>query len=236
MDKTRLEGLFRLLQMPYTEDLSQVRSQLRRLMIQFHPDVHQENKLFYEEKTRTLLEAYEQIRFYLEVLNPTQQALFETEVEEPPPPPKPDLGYVQFACAHKRFAIPVSVVREVTHGRDFVPVASGDEQRIGKIAWRGSVLPVFSLSASFRQIQPTLDDRLWKAAANILVVQTSASFFGLAVERVEGVVHLPPERVQPRQSVGLGLEWVAGVAVSDDRLLLLVDSDALLKQFRGPWN
>lgn len=222
--------------MPYTEDLSQVRSQLRKLMIRFHPDVHQENKLFYEEKTRTLLEAYEQIRFYLEMLNPTQQELFETVVEEPPAPAKADLGYVQFACAHKCFAIPVSVVREVIHGRDFVPVESGDEARIGKITWRGSVLPVFSLSASFRQIQPTLDDTLWKAAANILIVQAAGSFFGLSVEQVEGVVHLSPERIQPRQNVGLGLDWVAGVAVSEERLLLLVDLDALLKQFRGPWN
>jgi len=59
------------------DSLREIRKAARRLFIEFHPDMHSENKAFYEEKTKKLIEAYKTILS-------EREASGEPAAEEPP--------------------------------------------------------------------------------------------------------------------------------------------------------
>ena len=95
----------------------------------------------------------------------------------------------------------------------------------GVINLRGKVLPVMGLRKRFHMPEKALDDN-----SRIIVMELNHNVVGFLVDAVSEVLRIPESTVEPAPAVvaGIGSEYIEGVGRLDDRLLILLDLEALL--------
>lgn len=98
--------------------LHEIRKAARRLFIEFHPDMHSENKALYEEKTKKLIEAYKTVLRDAQAAgdSPAQEFSEEYAVEN-----DEDAGAVEallIKLSNRIFALPTKHIREIVRVGD----------------------------------------------------------------------------------------------------------------------
>ncbi|PIU68852.1 MAG: hypothetical protein COS84_00470 [Armatimonadetes bacterium CG07_land_8_20_14_0_80_40_9] len=158
-----LENCYETLEIPPSTRLKEVKHQVRRLLLKFHPDVNPD-KVFAEKKTREILKAYEALS-EAECgvgVRPQQSSRWG---QTPPdrrdiPVPQPDrnagsdptngdissFNFVTFTLNQQRFALPVNEVREVLRLKDIRVVNPQRSSYLqGGIYWREQLIPLWDL-------------------------------------------------------------------------------------------
>lgn len=217
-----LEGLFQKLGLEPTNDLQKVRAHFRKLLRKYHPDLHVQNKFFYEEKTKELLHIYETIKEALTA----QEPLFE-EPREEPEPPLARRAYLQFEIDHRLFGFPVSQVVEVADGRGL----QKEGFFLGRIVSRGDTIPVFSARSLFHlpQSQPPLDPLLGRWLEKVIVLEAENRKAGLLVEKVQGVVAFSPEDFVSHPSIPSLNPYLEGTVIADEKIVFLLSPIRILR-------
>jgi purine-binding chemotaxis protein CheW len=126
---------------------------------------------------------------------------------------------VIFTVAGEKYALPIDRVQEIIRYTAPRPLDGGDDALRGVIALRGSIIPVYDLAT-----------RLGLAAgegrdgAEIVIVEGPEQTIGVVVDDVDEVRTVPADAIE---AVHVGTDALTGIARLGDRLVALIDADAV---------
>ncbi len=131
-------------------------------------------------------------------------------------------GVVNFFLSGKEYAVDIGSVREVIYGRKISPLPGAPDYFEGLIDLRGTVIPIIHLGKKLQAV--SAGKRSEEALlTHILIVEIDHKKVGFIVDRVEDVVVIEKESVQPAQNlIELPLPVIEGVFRYKDRLILLL--------------
>lgn len=130
-----------------------------------------------------------------------------------------EIEMLSFLLGDEEYAVMVDAVKEVLKTRDLTPVPNSPDYVLGVMALRGPVLPVIDLCRRLG-LPPGKNDE----KSRIIVVSVNEEDAGIHVDRVTGVVRIPPEAVRPTpETIEHGAEFLKGIVRKDDRLYILLD-------------
>ena len=95
----------------------------------------------------------------------------------------------------------------------------------GVINLRGTVIPVMSMRKRFSM--PVTEDT---PAGKLLIVSLVRQLLALVVDDVMEVISVPAAEIKPpiQVSQGVGMEYLLGVCLSNNRVFMILDVDSLL--------
>ena len=139
--------------------------------------------------------------------------------------PVPELHLVTFLLEREAYGVPVQRVREVIRVGEITRVPQAPEHVRGVTNLRGRILPVVELRGRLGLTPAVVTPR-----SRIIVTEAHGRILGLLVDAVLQVTRIPADTVQPppEDIMTPEADWLAGVARRPDRLLILLELDAVL--------
>jgi purine-binding chemotaxis protein CheW len=136
---------------------------------------------------------------------------------------EPERQLIAFSLHGEQYALPIAAVREIV--RYTPPQATATARGLvqGMINLRGRGLPVVDLSTRLGRVMQVT------GATRLLVIEVSTGVLGLIVDRVEGVMQIPANRIEDMPGAVAGDALGHQIAAVDDRLIVLVDPERALK-------
>lgn len=216
-----IDDLFRVLEMEKTADWKVVQRRVRHLLRQYHPDVHQDNKLYYEEKTKKILRAYQMLRQHF-----NKEATLPN-MPKPQPPVSLPLSFLAFRISHKQFAFPVETVLQVVEGRQFKDHSSF----LGRVKARGGEMPVFSL-ANLLHIYPSqqpLSDTFQAYLNKVIIISEKNRKAGFFVHQVDGLIEMTEQDFVSKPNIPSLQKYLQGVAVKEERIIFILSAEKIFQ-------
>lgn len=135
------------------------------------------------------------------------------------------LQLVTFKLGDEEYALDILKVQEVNRMVDITTVPNSINYLEGVINLRGRVIPVINLRKKFGLNMKTLDTQ-----SRIMVVDIGITV-GIIVDSVSEVLRISPDTVEPPPSMASGIEsdYIKGIGKLQDRLLILLDIEKLLR-------
>lgn len=135
------------------------------------------------------------------------------------------LQLVTFKLGDEEYAVDILKVQEVNRMVDITAVPNSIHYLEGVINLRGRVIPVINLRKKFGLDVKTLDTQ-----SRIMVVDVGITI-GIIVDSVSEVLRISHDTVEPPPPMAGGSEseYIKGIGKLQDRLLILLDIDKLLK-------
>lgn len=133
---------------------------------------------------------------------------------------------VTFRLGEEEFGVDILAVHEIIRLVQITVVPNAPHFMEGVINLRGKVLPVIGLRKRFGMQFQELD-----AQSRIIVMEINQNIVGFLVDAVSEVLRIPESTVVEPPAVvsGIGSEYIRGVGKLAERLLILLDLEALLK-------
>lgn len=137
------------------------------------------------------------------------------------------LQLVSFEVGKEEFAIEILAVQEIIRMMPITAVPHSPAAVEGVLNLRGQVTPVVDLRKRF-----DLEPREHGQDSRIVVVEVGGHMLGFIVDRVNEVLRVNSNIVEPTPALTCGIDsdYVRGVGKMDDRLLILLDLDRLFQQ------
>lgn len=132
---------------------------------------------------------------------------------------------VVFNIGRELYGIGIDAVREIVRVPDITEVPDAPGFLQGVINLRGRIVPVIDLRKRLR-----LKGSEISKSSRVLVTDNSGSLLGLLVDSVAEVLKIQPDAVEepPEMVSAVGVEYIAGVAKLDGRLIILLDLNRIL--------
>jgi purine-binding chemotaxis protein CheW len=136
--------------------------------------------------------------------------------------------HIELACLRigtTQFAVDLMRIREILVPQKLSPLPGTSDLLEGVINLRGTVIPVMNMRKRFGM--PVTGE---VSSCKLLVVSLVGQLLALAVEDVMEVISVPVSEIKPPiQNVsGVGMEFLLGVCLSQDRVFMILDIDSLL--------
>lgn len=136
--------------------------------------------------------------------------------------------HIQLACfslGDKLFAVDIMRIREILVPQELSPLPCSSDILEGVINLRGSVIPVMNMRK--RLGMPAADNA---PAGKLLIVTLIGQLLALVVDDVMEVVSVPVDDMKPpiQMTTGVGMEFLLGVCLSNNRVFMMLDIDSLL--------
>ncbi len=132
---------------------------------------------------------------------------------------------VIFRLGQEAFAVEIAMVNEIIRMKDITPVPGALPHIRGLVNLRGQTIPVMDLRAriGLPEVEESGDSR-------IVVIDFEAGRLGIVVDAVEEVMTFEADDIQPAPALAAGQEqeFVEGVARQGERLVTLIDLQALV--------
>jgi len=129
------------------------------------------------------------------------------------------LQLVSFEVGEEEYAVPILSVQEINRMMQITRVPQSPSFVEGVINLRGKIIPVIDLRKRFGlpELENTDDER-------IIVVEIASRVIGFTVDRVNEVLRINSNIVEPPPSMvcGMDTDYVQGVGKLEDRLLILL--------------
>jgi len=133
--------------------------------------------------------------------------------------------FILFVLAGTTYAVRTRDVQHIEMVEEITPVPNASPFVEGVVFSRGQVVPVLSLRArfGFERVAPDLRARL-------LVVQTGGRTVGLLVDSAREFAGIAADAIRPPQDAltGLNGRYLEGIAVLNDRIVLVLDLTAVI--------
>ncbi|MCC7409860.1 MAG: chemotaxis protein CheW [Phycisphaeraceae bacterium] len=134
------------------------------------------------------------------------------------------LQLVSFMVGTEEFAVPILAVQEINRMLQITKVPQSPPFIEGVINLRGKIIPVMDLRKRFglSQSNESTDSR-------IIVVEVGSRVIGFTVDRVNEVLRISGDIVEPPPAMvcSLDSDYVQGVGKLEDRLLILLNLERL---------
>jgi len=137
------------------------------------------------------------------------------------------LQLVSFKIGKEEFGVDILKVQEINKIVPITKVPNSPSYVEGVINLRGRVIPIIDLRArlGLERIGHTKDTR-------IIVVELSCKTVGFIVDSVNEVLRIPVSITEqpPELVTGVNSDYITAVGKLDDRLLILLDLEKVLKR------
>ena len=134
--------------------------------------------------------------------------------------------YISFFLAGEEYGIPIMRVQEIIRYEQLTRVPHSTECMKGVLNLRGKVIPVIDLRLKFE-----LEENPPGRNTRIIVVEAAGQVTGLVVDEVREVCNIDETDMEPPPPLGTRIrsEFLAAMAKTEGRLMILLDIDQLLK-------
>jgi purine-binding chemotaxis protein CheW len=135
---------------------------------------------------------------------------------------------IQVACfrlGEAVYAVDIMRIREIIRPQKLAALPKAPVFMEGVLNLRGAVIPVVDLRKRF-DMPPREDDRYRR----LLILALAGRTLGIVVDEVTEVITVPVANLKPPPQVthGVGAEYLVGVCLVEDDLVMLLDPDRLL--------
>ncbi len=137
--------------------------------------------------------------------------------------------YLTFFLRGEEYAAEILQVREIIEFRDLTTVPTTPTWIRGVINLRGSVVPVVDLAAKFGLPATEITKRSCVVIVDV-ELDGDATVMGVMVDRVNQVIDLVDEEIEPAPSFGTRIrtDCLLGMGKPGERIVLLLDVDRVL--------
>lgn len=132
--------------------------------------------------------------------------------------------YILFSIAGTTYGVRSEEVRHMEMVEQITPVPNASRDVDGVVFSRGQIVPVVNMRTRF-SIERIPHD----LATRLLVVQARERWVGLLVDSAREFVRIPPSAIQAPGHAMADARYLDGVATLGERLVLLVNIEALLE-------
>jgi purine-binding chemotaxis protein CheW len=138
--------------------------------------------------------------------------------------------YLAFHLGREEYALDISGISEIIKVREFTDIPRVPKFILGIISLRGVVVPVFDL-----RLRLNLGESELLPTSRIVVTQLDDMTIGLLVDRINQVVNLSEEELEPPPGVlsGLDREMIFGIGRFQDRMVIVLNLRHILN---AEWN
>ena len=139
----------------------------------------------------------------------------------------PDIQLACFSLGENLFGVDIMRIREIILPQKLSALPGTSQILDGVINLRGAVIPVMNMRKRFGM--PEAADG---TTGKLLIVSLVRQTLALAVDTVMEVITVPAREIKPPMDTadGIGMEYLLGVCLSDDRVFMILDIDSLLGQ------
>ena len=133
---------------------------------------------------------------------------------------------VGMKLGEEEYAIDVLKIQEIIKAVEITVVPRLDNYILGVMNLRGKVIPVMDLRIKFNLSSHDFDQ-----STRIIVVRFDRSNIGFVVDEVTAVIRVTKEMIEPAPPLvgSVGQEYILGICRYDDRLVMILDIDRVLK-------
>lgn len=138
-----------------------------------------------------------------------------------------DIRDIQLACfslGDNLFAVDIMRIKEIIQPQKLSALPKASQALEGVINLRGVVIPVMDLRKRFGMPPAAAE-----VASKLLIVSLVRQKLGLVVDAVMEVITVPVNEIKPPldNSLGVGMEYLLGVCLSNDKVYMILDIDSL---------
>ena len=139
-----------------------------------------------------------------------------------------DIHDIQVACfrlGEDLYAADIMRIKEIIRLQKLASLPKAPPFVEGVLNLRGTVIPVIDLRKRF-DLPAVVHDR----DTRLLIVTVGRQLLGLVVDEVTEVISVPVKDVKPPPMVagGVGAEYLVGVCLARDSLIMLLNLDGIL--------
>jgi purine-binding chemotaxis protein CheW len=133
--------------------------------------------------------------------------------------------FISFSVGEEECGLELLRVKEVIRVREITWLPKAPSFVKGIINLRGDVIPIIDLRDKFG-----LETREQTAQTRVIVVEVEGRLMGMVVDSSSQVVRIPADQIDPPPPVlgRFSQEFITGVGKLDDKLLILLNADAIL--------
>ncbi|GAB6158058.1 chemotaxis protein CheW [Desulfotomaculum varum] len=136
-----------------------------------------------------------------------------------------ELQIVVFQLAEQVYGIDINSVYEIIRMENITKIPRAPHFVEGVINLRGRIIPVIDLSRRF-----SLGQKERTQASRIIIVEVAGQTVGMIVDSVQEVLRLTLSAIEPPPPVvhGIDAAYLRGIAILEERLIILLDQDKIL--------
>jgi len=133
--------------------------------------------------------------------------------------------FISFSVGEEEYGLELLRVKEVIRVREITWLPKAPSFVKGIINLRGDVIPIIDLRDKFG-----LEAAEATAMTRVIVVEVDGKLMGMVVDSASQVVRIPADQIEPPPPVfgGFSKEFITGVGKIDDKLIVLLNIDAVL--------
>jgi purine-binding chemotaxis protein CheW len=130
-----------------------------------------------------------------------------------------------FTLGSEEYGIDIQKVQELRGYDTVTRIANSPEFVKGVVNLRGIIVPIVDMRIKFSLGTPTYDQ-----FTVVIVLNIAGRIVGMVVDSVSDVTTLSPEHIKPAPDMGsaLNTDYLIGLGIIDQRMLILVDIDKLM--------
>jgi purine-binding chemotaxis protein CheW len=139
-----------------------------------------------------------------------------------------EIREIQVACfrlGEDIYAVDIMRIKEIIRPQKLTALPKAPTFVEGVLNLRGAVIPVIDLRKRFKMPPREIDQN-----RRLLIISLAISDMGIAVDEVTEVITIPVANIKPPPHVnqGAGAEYLLGVCLAQDSLIMLLNPDQLL--------
>ncbi|MDB5727675.1 MAG: chemotaxis protein CheW [Noviherbaspirillum sp.] len=133
--------------------------------------------------------------------------------------------YLAFRLGAEEYGIDILKVQEIRGYETVTRIANAPAFIKGVVNLRGIIVPVVDMRIKFNLGEPTYDQ-----FTVVIILNVGGRVVGMVVDSVSDVTTLAPEQIKPAPEMGAALDtdYLIGLGILDQRMLILVDIDRLM--------
>lgn len=130
-----------------------------------------------------------------------------------------------FTLGDEEYGIDIQMVQELRGYEPVTRMTNVPDYFKGVVNLRGVIVPIIDMRIKFALGEPTYDE-----LTVVIVLNIRGSTIGMVVDGVSDVAMLSGEQIKPPPAMGsiLDADYLIGLGVIDERMLLLINIDKLM--------
>jgi purine-binding chemotaxis protein CheW len=134
--------------------------------------------------------------------------------------------FLAFQLGAEEYALDINQISEIIKPREYTDIPRVPDYILGLISLRGVVVPIFDLRQRFRM--GAVEN---SASARVVVCREEAISAGLLVDKINQVVKIAADRIEPPPAVIAGIDrsLIAGIGRYQGRMIILLNLASVLE-------
>lgn len=148
----------------------------------------------------------------------------------PPDADEKKIELLAFKLSNEEYVLDINRIKEIIRPVEITRVPRVPSYIKGIISLRGVIVPVYNLKNRLGLLEANEFSN--DSQKRILIVNFDEEFIGIIVDAVTGVVKINEDIIEPTPQIikGVDAEYLKGVARTNNRLLILLNLDRVLKK------